>query len=54
MRTNLIVFLPPCLDQPFSSEQDPNQWAFRHLARKFPLNDSTKALPVGVPRNYHY
>ena len=21
MRTNLIVFLPPCLDQPFCSEQ---------------------------------
>jgi hypothetical protein len=33
----------------FASASAPNQWAFRHSARKVPLNDSTKALSVGLP-----
>jgi hypothetical protein len=49
VRTTLIVFQPPCLDQSFASASVPNQWAFRHSTRKVPLNDSTKALSVGLP-----
>ena len=49
VRPTLVVFPPPGLDHLLGLRQRGDQCAFRHSARKVPLNDCTKALSVAFP-----
>ena len=50
MRTTHIPFLPPLLDEcALLRVGFGTSWCPRNSARKVPLNDSQKALPVGLP-----